>query len=150
MRSLRGDSSKLVRLGTLRAQRSQRGMHMPGRESQSKWLVQVVQFLVQLVQHGDANVDAPRRVGCIRARVGRRRVDPWLLAWHLLLALCGLRSMCVPISRWDLRRGQIPNGHGKAPIDPVVVGSQFKMRHTEPRQADLPFRAPRHRRVHRE
>ena len=91
-------------------------------------------LVVPLIQHSDANKDTPRRVGCIRARVGRRRVDPWLLAWHLLLASCGVRSRCVPISRGDLRRAQIPNGRGKAPIDPVVwLVSPFKMRHTKPR-----------------
>jgi len=27
--------------------------------------------------------------------------------------------MCAPISRWDPRRGEIPNDHGRVPIDPV-------------------------------
>jgi hypothetical protein len=66
-----------------------------------------------------AIVDAQKQVGCIRARVNRRQTGPWRRAWRLLLASCGLRLMCAPISRWDLQRGENPNGHGRVPIDPV-------------------------------
>jgi hypothetical protein len=74
----------------------------------------------------DANVDVRRRVGCIRARVSRRRTGPWRRAWRLLLASCALRLMYAPISRWDLQRGEIPNAHGRDPIDPVGISQWVK------------------------
>ena len=58
------------------------------------------------------------QVACIQARVGLRLAGPWQLAWRLLLASCGPRSTCAPISRWDLRRVLILNDHGIAPTNP--------------------------------
>lgn len=53
-------------------------------------------------------------------------MGPWRRAWRLLLASCGLRLMCAPISRWDLQNGGISNGCGRAPIDPVGISQWVK------------------------
>lgn len=78
----------------------------------------------------DAKVDARKWVGCIRARVSRRRTGPWRQAWRLLLASCALRLMYAPISRWDLQCGENPNGHDRDPIDPVGNSQWVKPKRT--------------------